>query len=226
MTNDALLAVRPGSYLVRFRDATGIREEQVDVPRGETYPLIAKRMDLVPPGQSVRKGIAERKRAAVALTVGGGLIGPTSPKIGFGPLGSVGVMFDFEPITLIARATGSWHDKRNAQIALRQARVGGDIAGVKKIDLGPTAFGLGVRAGGDGVIQWFRTEGIAPPRSGATGRLGPVLSLDIPFGRNLAVVGIGTDVQLYQRYDPVLEAGVLDTAVVPSFQLELARYVR
>ncbi len=226
VTDQALLAVRPGDYLVRHRDPHGIRESELTVARGETTPLAVRSMTLIPPGQSVRKGLAVQRGPAVAVLVGGGIVGATSPGIGLGPAGSIGVMADLEPLTLITRVTGSWHQSDNAQLTLRQSRFGADLAGVKKIDLGPTAFGLGVRVGGDGVLQWFDTPGEAPPRSGATARIGPVLSLDVPIGRNLAVIGFGTDVQLYDRYDAATETSALDTAVVPTLQLELARYVR
>ncbi|MCB9675497.1 MAG: caspase family protein [Alphaproteobacteria bacterium] len=222
---DALLSVTPGDYLVRYRSDRGIREESVDVPRGETRELVAKDMGAISPGETVRKGIEEHK-AALALTFGGGMLGPTGPSLPPSAVGHVGLMADFEALTVATRLVGSGLRASNEPIVIHQARIGLDVAGIKKIDAGIGAFGLGVRAGGDLTNQWFDTTGDAPSRRALTGRLGPLLSLDVPLGRTLVVLSGGTDVQLYRRYDVDMESSPLATQVVPTVSLELAHYVR
>jgi hypothetical protein len=222
---DSLVSMAPGAYLIRHRNERGIREAAVDLPRGETLPLDVRDMTVIPPGQTVRKGLEDRT-ASVALTIGGGLIGPTSPGLGFGPLAHAGLSVDFEPMSLAVRVLGSRHRATNDQVRLDQARVGFDVAGIKKVDTGPLSFGLGVRAGVDATLQWFDTPGEAPSRKASSGRVGPVLSAEIPFGRTALVLSPSTDVQLYRRYDAVTDTSALETQVVPTLSLELAHHVR
>ncbi|MCA9568187.1 MAG: caspase family protein [Myxococcales bacterium] len=223
---DAMLAVNPGPYLVRFRDEKGIREASVDVPKGSTHPVAARAMAAVSPGRTVRKGMQEDTRAAMAWTVGTGILGPTAPEIQPSAVGTLGLMVDFEPMTLAVRGIGSGTNTRNDQIGIRQVRAGADIAGLKKVDFRKVALGLGVRGGGDLNFQWFATTGEARPKQALTGRLGPLLSVDVPFARNLLIVSGGTDVQVAPLYDVSTDTDRLGTTVVPTLNLELARYVR
>ncbi len=222
---DAMLAVSPGTYLVRYRDGKGIRESVIHVDKGETEPVSWRAMAPVTPGQTVRKGLEER-RNAIALTVGAGILGPTAPQLPVAPAASVGITIDFEPMTFAVRALGTGLRHRNDTLTLFQARAGADIAGLKKLDVHRVALGLGVRGGLDLTQQWFDTTGTAPTRRALTGRLGPLLTLDLPVGRQVVVLSGGTDIQLTPLYDPIAEGTTLDTLVVPTLNLELARYVR
>ncbi len=107
-----------------------------------------------------------------------------------------------------------------------QALAGVELAGIKKIDVGPVALGLGVRLGGHGIAQWFDSTGEAPPRRASTGRVGPVLGLDVPVGRSVLALSGGTDVQLYQRFDAITRTSNLESTVLPTFSLEWVHYVR
>jgi len=221
----AMLSVSPGEYLIRYRGEKSIREQRIELPRGETLELVAQQMTAVSPGQTVRKGIEERP-AALAFTFGGGVLGPTSPGMPSSGLGHAGLMIDFEPLTVALRLLGSGTRQTNDQLTIQQMRGGADVAGIKKLDVGPSAVGLGVRTGLDLNVQRFDSAGDAPTRRAMTGRVGPLLSIDIPFGRTLLVASGGTDVQLYQRYNVDSSTAAFDTQVVPTFSLELARYVR
>lgn len=223
--DEAMLAIHPGPYLVRYRNERGIREETIDLPRGQTHPLAARQMATVSPGKTIRKGMQD-DRSALAWTFGAGVIGPTAVDLNPGGLLSFGLMADFEPMTLAVRAVGSTSQHENDVLTMHQARFGGDVAGIKKLDLRAAAFGLGVRGGADLNVQWFDTDGDAPARRAVTGRIGPVLSLDLPFRKNLIVLSGGTDVQLFPMYDPGTDGTTLETMVVPTLQLEFARYVR
>lgn len=225
---NTLLLLPPGEYLVRLRDPRGIWERTVDVARGETLELHDGDLSAVSYGATVRKGLAPHGHSAVALSLGGGVLGPPTQGLGLGPAGRIGVLLDLEPMTVALGLIGSHHAADNDQLRLRLARVGGDVAGVKKLDLVGLALGLGLRAGGDANLQWFETPGIAPPRRGLTGRVGPMVSLDVPLGspRSLALLSAGADIQLYDHHDPQTGTSALATTVVPSLSLELARYVR
>lgn len=221
--NDAMLSVHPGPYLVRYRSERGIRETSIDMEKGQTQPLISTEMTTVSPGRTVRKGL-EDSRVATAWTVGAGVMGPPVEGLHPAPLLTGGLMMDFEPMTVAVRAVGSRSRNTNDTLRLDQVRLGGDLAGIKKIDLRAAAFGLGVRGGGDLTVQWFTTTGEAPMQRALSGRVGPVLTLDVPFGKNLVILSGGTDVQVHPRYDG--RETKLETAVVPAINLEFARYVR
>lgn len=220
---EALLAIRPGPYLVRHRSDRGIREATIDVAKGQTLPVSTGQMATVSPGRTVRKGL-EETRLATAWTLGAGVSGPAVEGLPVAPMVTAGLMLDFEPMTLAVRALGSRSRTTNDTLRLDQARVGADIAGVKKLDVRGIAAGLGVRGGADATLQWFTSTGDTPARRALTGRLGPVLSVDIPVGQSLVVLSGGTDVHLVPRYDG--QATKLETNVVPAINLEFARYVR
>jgi hypothetical protein len=223
----ALLTLAPGPYLVRHRDERGIRERAVDLSRGETLELHAADMVAVSLGATVRKGLSDERHAAWALTAGGGVMGPTTPGLRLGPTARLGALVDLEPMTLTTHVVGSTHRGDNAQLELTQGRLGVDVAGIKKVDVAAVAVGLGVRAGGDLTRQWFSTPGQATPRQALSGRVGPVLSLDLGLGspRSLATIEATADINLYNRYTPTTGAEALTTSVVPTVLLELARYV-
>lgn len=223
---DAMLAIDPGPYLLRYRDGLGIREASVDLAKGQTLAMSSSRMTTISPGRTVRKGLTQEARAATAYTVGTGLLGPTAPGLSASPFLAGGLMIDFEPMTFAARLVGSGTRDSNEQLTLFQGRIGADVAGLKKVDVRSVALGLGVRAGADLTGQWFETQGSASARQGLTGRIGPLLTLDVPLGRTLLVLHAGTDAQLTPLLDADTGNTSLTTHVVPTLGLELAHYVR
>ncbi len=229
--DQALLSVAPGQYLLRYRNDRSIREAEVDVRRGETLPVETRSMTPRSPGQTVRKGLVD-DRAAFAWTIGAGVHGATAPEMpALVPQAYLGALIDFEPMSLAVRAGGSWTRRRHLEndqpvFTLTQTRIGADVAGIKKIDVGRFAFGLGVRTGADVFLQRFDAAGNAPPRTALVPRLGPVLSAEVPLGRTLLVFSGGTDVLWQRRYQGAEAPAPLTQVVVPTFSLELARHVR
>ena len=223
----AELLLPPGEYLVRRRSDRGVWERSLIVDRGGTVALRSSEMSPVSYGATVRKGL-QQAHAAWALTAGAGVMGPTAPGWGVGPLARLGAIVDLEALTVEVRAVGSAHATANDQLAMRQGRAGLDGAAIRKLDVGAFAAGIGMRAGGDVTVQWFVTEGTAPRRRVGSGRLGPVLALDVPLGspRSLAILEAGADIQLAGLYDPAQGRSRLTTTVIPTLALEFARYAR
>jgi hypothetical protein len=141
--------------------------------------------------------------------------------------GALGVGVDLEAITVAARLGVAYHHTSNPQLTIRQGRVGAEVSGVRKSDVGALAVGLGLRSGLDLTRQGFDTAGLAPARSALSGRVGPVVAVDLRMGtrQTLSLIG-AADIQVYRRYDAIEQTERLASIVVPSLSLELARYVR
>jgi len=215
------LALSPGDYLVRLREADAVREGVVSVQRGTS--LLVRRDDLaaVPYGETVRRGLSEERRSAWALTLGGGLVGPVVPEVAGSPLVGLGARVDLEPLSVGLRVHGTRQQATNQTLSLTQDRLGADVQLVKWLDLGPVVPGVGVRGGGDLVAQRFDTAGEAPARQGLVGRVGPVLGLEVPLSPRTAVsLSGGADVQVYRDVD-----GAWASLPVPHVMLEGVAYV-
>lgn len=223
----ARLVLPRGAYLLRLRRDDGIRETTVVVDAGESLEVGVAGMTAVSPGTTVRKGIDEDLRAAWAVLVGGGLVGPPAPATSAGVGGQIGAAVDLEVLTLAVRVPLAVHRSANSQLVLRQQRVGVEVSGARKSDVGAAALGLGVRAGLDVTHQGFETPGLAPARLGLTARVGPLVAVDLRLGTRQSVALVAAaDIQLSRRYDPLVEGLSLGSFVVPTLSVELARYVR
>jgi len=215
------LSLSPGDYLVRLRERDAVREGTVRVERGTS--LLVARGDLaaVPYGETVRRGLAEERRSAWALTLGGGVVGPTVPRVGGSPLVALGTRVDLEPLSVGLRVHGTRQVHTNQTLTLRQDRLGADIQIGKWVDLGPVVTGLGVRGGSDVLLQRFDTTGEAEPRQGVVGRFGPWLGLEVPLSPRTALsLSGGADVQVYRDV-----AGQWASLPVPQVLLEGVAYV-
>ena len=221
----ARLVVPRGDYLVRWRGGGVIREGAYSVGSGESLEVRSAALTAVAPGQTVRKGMDESRRSAVAIVAGFGAVGATAPQMPSGPSATAGLLVDTASATVAGRLQVAAHRQANEVLVLQQRRVGGELSTVRKGDFGALAAGVGVRGGIDAVFQRFETDGVAPPRRGVTGRVGPVLAVDLRLGPQLgaSLVG-GPDITVYRRDEG---AGTeLATQVTPTVHLEWARYLR
>lgn len=215
------LALAPGDYLVRLRERDAVREGTVTVTRGTS--LLVSRDDLaaVPYGETVRRGLSEERQSAWALTLGAGLVGPAVPLVGGSPLVGLGARVDLEPLSVGVRVHGTRQSETNPTLTLVQDRLGADLQLVKWLDLGVVVPGVGVRTGGDLLLQRFDSLGEAPARRGVVGRVGPWLGLEVPVTPRTAVsLSGGADVQVYRDID-----GSWASLPVPHLMLEGVAYV-
>ncbi|MEZ4241374.1 MAG: caspase family protein [Myxococcota bacterium] len=220
------LLIPPGDYLVRLRTGRGVWERIVTLDRGGTVSLRAAQMSPVSYGATVRKGLEERD--AWGILVGAGLTGAPVPSLGVGPAVRLAAQVDLEPLTIAFGALASAHAGANDQLTMHTVAVGAEAAGIRKVDVGAVAFGLGLRGGVDLRGEWFDTPGSAPPRQGLSGRAAPVASIEFPLGgpRTVAAIEADAGIHLLRRYDAEADAAGLATAVVPTLLLEVGRHVR
>jgi hypothetical protein len=217
----ATVALPPGSYVFRRRGADEVREATVEVIRGGTVALSGSALVGVPYGTTVRRGLADRRRAAVAITAGGGAVGATVAGADPGPVGALGVRVDLEPLSVGVVARYARQGFANEALTADQDLAGLDLELVKRIDVRRLAPGVGVRLGGDLVWQRFTTAGIAADRRGLTGRLGPWLGAELALASRLALsVAGGADGAVHEVDDG------LAARVVPWARAEVVLHVR
>jgi len=215
----ARLAVEPGQYLVRKREASQLWEASARVAEGEVVALTE--LAPIPYGVTVRKGYSE---SASAVVIGGGGGAPMLDNYDYGGLGRLGLRLDLEVLTLTPRLRYSRYGASNEDLNLVQQTAGAELSAVHYLDRGDWAAGIGLSAGADGVWQVFETDGEAAPRRALVGRTGPLLRLEYaPAARWLVGLEAGADVYLLQLEDTEAQ---LDTPVVPYVYLDLARYRR
>ncbi len=222
-----LLALPAGSYLVRRRLPDKVYQGQVQVRAAQQTSLSAEQLTLMPYGHTARRGTAQERRSAWGLSLAGGAAGTPSQDLGLGLAGALGARLDAQAASFALRGRYARHSAANEVLELSQHSFGADLGAFRYLDLGRLAPGLGLRLGGDLVLQRFDTPGEAPENTSLTGRLGPVARLDWALAPRL-VLGLdaGADIQLYLGTDPQDGTSALRSAAVPYVSLELAAYVR
>ncbi len=220
-----ILALPAGSYLVRRRLPDKVYQGTVEVGAGQSAALSLAQMALVPYGHTARRGMAEKRRSAAALSLGGGITGTPSAGFGLGPSATLGLRVDTRAATFGLGLRYAQHAAENDTLSIDQRSFGADLGGYRHLELGSFAPGLGVRAGGDFVWQRFDTTGEAPDHASFTGRVGPVLRLDWAMApRWVLGLDVGADIQLYLGVEQPGGATTLQTAAVPHASLQLSRY--
>jgi hypothetical protein len=223
---DTRVSLAPGDYLVRLRGANEVREATVKVERGDTTRLSDGEMTALSYGQTVRKGLATEKRLAVALTMGGGVLGPSVPEGSALPLGAIGFRFDLPALTFGTRihyANARWQ----SQFLTQQMQRGGvDLYFGHYWDFGKVAPGLLFRGGADIVRQTFDSPGDAPGITGVQGRLGPVLAFDVAVAPRWTIGFTGgADLLLYSVLETSSREGGFTLRALPHAAVELTAYV-
>ncbi len=219
------LALPAGSYMVRRRLPHEVHQGTLTIAAGQQAELGMEQLDLVPYGQTARRGAAPERRSATALSFGAGLVGAPTEGFGLGPLAELGLRVDTQPATFALGLRYGQHGAENQVLAIDQRGFGAGLGGYRFVDWGRFSPGLGVVAGGDLIWQRFDTPGEASDTLSWTGRVGPVLALDWAMSaRALLGLQAGLDIQLYQAS---ADAGStsLTTAVVPHVSLRLTRHL-
>ena len=220
------LALPAGSYLVRRRLPDEVYQGEVVIQAGQRSVLEPSSLSLMPYGHTARRGTAEQRHSATALSLGGGMAGTPASGFGFGPTAGLGLRVDTHAATFALGLRYAQHGADNSTLSIDQRSFGADLGAFRHIELGPFAPGLGVRGGGDLIWQRFATTGEAPDQTALTGRVGPVLRLDWAVApRWVLGLDLGADIQLYLGQDIEENDSTLSTAVVPHVSLQLSRYV-
>ena len=219
------IALLPGRYLIRRRDADHVREAEIAVDSSAMVPLDAEAMSVMPYGWTARRGQASRRRAAFALLAGGGVSGEALKGLGLAPVGTLGARIDLPAIVLGVRGRYAASSSQNQAVVLRQRELGADLTVLRLFDLGRVAPGLGLRGGLERVSQSFASKGRAPDRVATVGRVGPLLRVELAPAVRLAIaLDVGADAVMAPVRGPVSEVVELSTAVVPYAGAELVLY--
>ncbi len=220
------LALPVGTYLVRRRLPDRVFQGTVQVVAAGETTLASADLELMPYGQTARRGTASERHSAVALGLRGGMTGAPAPDFGLGSAAGLGVRVDSSAATFGLGVGYAQHGASNDVLSIDQRSFGADLSASRHLDLGPFAPGLGLRAGGDLVWQRFDTSGLASDNTSLTGRLGPLLLLDLAVAPRW-VLGLhgGIDIQLYLGDDPLDGSTSLRTAAVPHASIVLSRYL-
>ncbi len=170
--------VEPGRWLVRRRSAAAVWEAPAVLRAGEVTSVAAAGMTRVPYGETVRKGYAGGD-GVWGVGVAAAASGPWLPDTEAGPLASLGLRLDLEPLTLEVRVRWGRVGATNELVALTQDALGADLGVAKLFDLAwGLSPGFGLRLGGEGVWQRFETAGEAPERRAVVGRASPHVRLE------------------------------------------------
>lgn len=220
------LALPAGSYLVRRRLPDKVYQGEVVVRAGQRVVLDPGALSLMPYGHTARRGTAAERHSATAMSLAGGVAGTPSAGLGLGPVAGLELRVDTSAATFGLGFRYAQHGAENSILAIDQRSFGADLGATRHVELGPFAPGLGVRAGADLVWQRFATAGVAPDTTSLTGRVGPVVRLDLAVApRWLLGLHGGADIQLYLGLDPQDGSTSLRTAGVPHASLVLSRYL-
>jgi hypothetical protein len=227
------LLLVPGTYVVRRRDTTAVHEVRARVAAGQQTTVVDRDMTRVPYGTTVRKGYTRTKAIAGALTSSFELAGPFVPRLGLGYYPSLGLKLDLRQLALHPHLRYGYSASRPRSpepdqpqpVEVIQHLVGFDLAVLKLFDTRRLAPGIGIRAGGDYVMQRFTTQGYAPPRGQLVGRVGPVVRLEYaPVARLLLSVDVGADIYVTRLVDEEGRAPVT-ARVAPYGGLGLGVYL-
>lgn len=221
-----ILALPAGSYLVRRRLPEEVYQGEVVITEGQRVVLAPDDLALMPYGQTARRGTAETRRSASALSLGGGAVGTPSPGFGLGPAADLGLRVDTSMATFALGVRYAQHGASNDTLSIDQRTIGADLGAYRHIELSSFSPGIGVRAGSDLVWQRFATTGVASDHTSLVGRVGPALALDWAVtARALLCVELGADIQLYKADDPLSTSTSLRTTAVPHATLRFSRYL-
>lgn len=185
-----------GSYLVRHLGSRVVHEGRIDVAEGAQAAVNLASMTELPYGSGLRRGLSQESLVSLGVDLGASL--PALEGLSTGLGGAVGAALDLPGARLGARLRYGWAEARNADVAMTQQTLGGDLSVTHIFDLPRVRAGLGVgvRVGVDRVLQDFQTRGVAPDRAMWVWRAAPVLRVEFaPLPRWLAGVECGLDVQ-------------------------------
>ncbi len=220
----AELVLPRGRYLARRREFRAVFEGQVSVEAGRTATLSESTLRRLPYARTVRRGLS----ASRVWSLGAALeaSGPPLADLSVGLYGALVGQVDLQAVALQLRLRGGRASGQNPHLSLTHDMWGLDVGAFKvfdipRVDLG---LGVGVRAGGDWVVQSFDTRGSAEDRAVMVWRVAPVVRVEYtPTARLALALDCGADISL-ARVEQA-DGAELTTPVVPFCALATMVYL-
>ncbi|MET0413706.1 MAG: caspase family protein [Polyangiaceae bacterium] len=175
------LALEPGRYFVRAREADHLLEGSIELAAGERRALSDAGFERVEYARLTRKGGPER-----ALThgpyAGYALRSPLSEGAGYCHGVRAGYAVDLPVLTLGASVGACRSTFSNAALSARADELSLEFSLRRVLDLPIVSLGLGVSAGASWLRQSFETVGLAPARDSVAGQLGVLVDASFDLG--------------------------------------------
>ncbi len=185
-----------GRYLVRRRGVKMVHEGTVAIASGGRASLSRKTMKRMPYGRTVRRGLTESNPFSVGLMTIASQ--PVLSGQSAGLFGGVGLGVETSGARFQLRMRYGQADSTNTDLTMQQRMLGADLGIFRIFDLPRlnAGVGLGVRLGGDWIMQRFTTTGAAPDRDQWVYRASPALSMQFAPQSNWTV-GLECGIDVY-----------------------------
>jgi len=213
-----------GSYLVRKRGRRAVHEGSVAIGDGDRVSLRTAAMRRLPYGRTVRRGL--RDRSAISLNAAMATSQSVLSGQSTGMYGAVGGQLDLTGLSVQLRLRYGVSDASNSDLSMTQHMLGTDVGAFRMFDLPgiDLGVGLGVRVGGDWIMQRFTTLGSAPDRDQWVWRAAPVLRVEYAVHPR-STVGLDCGVDVYAMQVQRDRAAVWENPVVPFCALGWSVYL-
>jgi len=219
---DTELVLSPGSYLVRRRESSAVRELEVQVRPDDRTTVVLADLVRIPFRHVVRKGYGQAERSAFSLGADLDVTGAVLPDTGAFVLVAVAAQLDLADLAIRLRLRYGQDvgDNSSAPLGLvvSQSLFGLDLGLFKLFDLGPHGLGFGLRGGIDWLAQRFETRGDAPDRDQLVGRIGSLVRAEFALAPTVALtLDAGAEAWLMEVARP--DGSALEARVVPIVSL-------
>lgn len=221
-TDGTELVLSPGPYLVRRREASAVREVEVQVRANDHTVVALDDLQRIPFRHAVRKGYGQTERSALSLGADLDVSGPILPDTGAFVLGALAGQLDLADLAIRLRLRYGQdvgqNTSENLGLTMSQSLLGLDLGLYKLFDLGPHGLGFGLRGGIDWLAQRFDTRGDAPDRDQLVGRVGSLVRAEFALGPSVALtIDGGAEAWLLEIEDGTTSK--LEARVAPLFTL-------
>ena len=177
------LSVEPGRYFVRGRGADFLLEGAVDVKPAERRRVREDELERIEYARLVRKGGTQR-RSASSVHAGYSIRTPLESGDGACQGAVAGYALDLHFVSIGPRIGACRSGFDNMFLRARTDELDLELRGLHAWDIGRTAIGVGVGAGGAWLHQAFSIDARAPDRTALAAHIGVVVgaSVDLVHG--------------------------------------------
>jgi len=175
------LALEPGRYFVRAREADHLLEGSIELAAGERRELTDAGFERVEYARLTRKGGPERALAHGPYA-GYALRSPLTEGAGYCQGVRAGYAFDLPIVTLGASLGACRSTFSNAALTAHADEFSLELSMRRVFDLPIVSLGVGLGVGASWLRQSFETLGLAPTRDSLAGQVGMLLDASFDLG--------------------------------------------